>query len=124
MTRISTAVLTAALVTGMAGVTIAAPAFAKKKEEAPKGPSYTQAVAVAYNKGKAALVAKDLATAEAATTEAETAAKTDDDRFLVGLLRYLLVSEKINQASSATNGARRIDCQSHHAGGPAAQAGI
>ena len=74
MKRISTAVLGAALVTGMAGLTIATPAIAKKKEEA-KGPSYTQAVALAANKAKAAFAAKDMAAAEAATAEAEAAVK-------------------------------------------------
>jgi len=105
MKRISTAVLSAALVTGLAGVTIATPAIAKKKDEPAKGPSYTQAVAVAANKAKAAFAAKDMAAAEAATAEAEAAAKTDDDHYLATFLRYALVSQKIADASTGTNGA-------------------
>ena len=105
MKRISTAVLTAALVTGMAGVTIAAPATAKKKEEAPKGPAYTQAVALAAQKAKAAFAAKDMVAAEAAIAEAEAAVKTDDDRYLATFLRYAIVSQKIADASTGTNGA-------------------
>jgi len=105
MKRISTAVLTAALVTGMAGVTIAPPAFAKKKEEAPKGPQYTQAVAIAAQKAKAAFAAKDMVAADAATTEAEAAVKTDDDRYLATFLRYAVISQKIADASAGTNGA-------------------
>lgn len=105
MKRISTAVLTAALVTGMAGVTIAVPAVAKKKEEAPKGPSYTQAVALAAQKAKAAFTAKDMVTAEAAVAEAEAAVKTDDDRYLATFLRYAIISQKIADASTGTNGA-------------------
>lgn len=105
MKRISTAVLTAALVTGTAGVTIAAPAFAKKKEEAPKGPAYTQAVALAAQKAKAAFTAKDMVAAEAAVVEAEAAVKTDDDRYLATFLRYAIVSQKIADASAGTNGA-------------------
>lgn len=105
MKRISTAVLTAALVTGMAGVTIAAPASAKKKEEAPKGPAYTQAVAVAAQKVKAAFAAKDMATAEAGVAEAEAAVKTDDDRYLATFLRYAIISQKVADSSTGTNGA-------------------
>ena len=105
MKRISTAVLTAALVTGLAGVTLATPAFAKKKDEAPKGPAYTQAVALAAQKAKAAFAAKDMVAAEAATAEAEAAVKTDDDRYLATFLRYAIISQKIADASTGTNGA-------------------
>lgn len=105
MKRISTAVLSAALVTGMVGVTIAAPAVAKKKDEPAKGPAYTQAVAVAANKAKAAITAKDMAAAEAAVAEAEAAVKNDDDKYLASFLRYAIVSQKIADASTGTNGA-------------------
>lgn len=105
MKSISTAAFAAAMVAGAAGLAFAPPAFAKKKEEAPAGPQYTQAVAVAANKAKTALLAKDLATAEAAVGEAEAAAKTDDDKYIATFLRYALVSQKIADASSGTNGA-------------------
>lgn len=105
MKSISTAALAAAMIAGAAGLAVAPPAFAKKKEEAPAGPQYTQAVAVAANKAKTALLAKDLATAEAAVAEAEGAAKTDDDKYIATFLRYALVSQKIADASTGTNGA-------------------
>ena len=105
MKRISTAVLTAALVTGMAGVTIATPAFAKKKEEAPKGPQVSPAVGAAIQKAKAAFTAKDLVAADAAVSEAEANAKTDDEKYYANFLRYALVSQKIADASTGTNGA-------------------
>jgi tetratricopeptide (TPR) repeat protein len=105
MKSISTAAFAAAMVAGATGLAFAPPAFAKKKEEAPTGPQYTQAVAVAANKAKIALLAKDLVTAEAAVGEAEAAAKTDDDKYISTFLRYALVSQKISDASAGTNGA-------------------
>ncbi|QDZ07427.1 hypothetical protein FPZ24_07995 [Sphingomonas panacisoli] len=105
MKRISTAVLTAALVTGLAGVTIATPSAAKKKEEAPKGPQVSAAVGAGIQKAKAAFAAKDWAGAEAAIVEVETAAKTDDEKYYANFLRYALVSQKIADASTGTNGA-------------------
>ncbi|MES2095437.1 MAG: hypothetical protein V4459_01625 [Pseudomonadota bacterium] len=105
MKRISTTVLAAALVTGMAGVAFAPVAVAKKKEEpAPKGPAYTQAVALAAQKAKTALLAKDMVTADAAIAEAEAAVKTDDDKYLATFLRYALISQKIADSASTTNG--------------------
>lgn len=105
MKSISTAAFAAAMVAGATGLAFAPPAFAKKKEEAPAGPQYTQAVAVAANKAKTALLAKDMATAEAAVGEAEAAAKTDDDKYISTFLRYALVSQKIADSSAGTNGA-------------------
>ena len=77
MKSISTAAFAAAMVAGATGLAFAPPAFAKKKEEAPAGPQYTQAVAVAANKAKTALLAKDMATAETAVGEAEAVAHVD-----------------------------------------------
>jgi len=105
MKRISTAVLSAALVTGLAGVTIATPAFAKKKEEPAKGPQVSPAVGAAIQKAKAAFEAKDMAAAETAVVEVETNAKTDDEKYFANFLRYALVSQKIASASTGTNGA-------------------
>jgi len=104
MKSISTVALAAAMIAGAAGLTVAPPAFAKKKEEVPAGPQYTQAVAAAYNKGKAALTAKDMATALASVTEAEAGVKTDDDKYIAALLRYQYEAQKIADASTTTNG--------------------
>jgi tetratricopeptide (TPR) repeat protein len=105
MNRISTTVLAAALVTGMAGVAFAPVAVAKKKEEpAPTGPQVSPVVGAAIQKAKTALLANDLVTAEAGIAEAETAAKTDDERYYATFLRYALVSQKISDAAKATNG--------------------
>jgi tetratricopeptide (TPR) repeat protein len=105
MKRISTVVLGAALVSGMAGMTIAMPALAKKKEEAPKGPQVSPAVGAAIQKAKTAFAAKDMAGADAAVTEVEAAAKTDDEKYFGSFLRYAIVSQKIADASTGTNGA-------------------
>jgi tetratricopeptide (TPR) repeat protein len=106
MKRISTAVLTAALVTGMAGVTFAPEAFAKKKEEAkPTGPQVSPAVGASIQKAKAAFAAKDMAAAEVAVAEVEAGAKTEDEKYFGNFLRYALVSQKIADASTGTNGA-------------------
>src|ERR1700754_2878826 len=64
MKSISTAAFAAAMAAGATVLAFAPPAFAKKKEEAPAGPQYTQAVAVAANKAKTALLAKDIAGAQ------------------------------------------------------------
>lgn len=105
MKRISTAVLSAALVT-MAGVAFAPAALAKKKEEAqPAGNTVSKEVGVAVEKAKAASGAKDIVALEAAVVEVETAAKTDYEKYLGSYLRYALVSEKIGRASTGTNGA-------------------
>lgn len=105
MKRISTAVLTAALVTGLAGVTIAVPAVAKKKEEAkPASNAVSKEVGVAVEKAKAASAAKDSVALEAAVVEVEAAAKTDYEKYLASYLRYVLIQDKIYKASSGTNG--------------------
>jgi tetratricopeptide (TPR) repeat protein len=105
MKSISTAAFAAAMVAGATGLAFAPPAFAKKKEAAPAGPQYTQAVALAFNKGKAALAAKDMTAALAAVTEAEAAIKTDDDKYIAAILRYQYEAQKISDASAGTNGA-------------------
>ncbi|THD36543.1 MAG: hypothetical protein E7773_05885 [Sphingomonas sp.] len=104
MKRISTAVLSAAFLTGMVGVAFAPAAFAKKKDEAPAGPTVSPAVGAAVQRAKAASAAKDIAGLEAAVVEVEAAAKTDYEKYLASYLRYALVSEKISQASTGTNG--------------------
>ena len=105
MKRISTALLSAALVTGMAGVALAPPAFAKKKEEPATGPKVGAAVGAGIQKAKTAFAAKDMAAAEAAIAEVEAAAATDDEKYFASFLRYAFVSQRIADASTGTNGA-------------------
>ena len=106
MTRMSTAMLSAALVTGMAGAAIAPPAVAKKKEEpAATGPKVSPAVGAAIQKAKTAFAAKDMAGTEAAVVEVEAAAKTDDEKYFASFLRYAVNSQRIADASTGTNGA-------------------
>jgi tetratricopeptide (TPR) repeat protein len=104
MKSISTAALAAAMIAGAAGLSVAPPAFAKKKEEAPKGPAVSPAVGAAIQKAKTALEAKDLTTAATAVAEVEAGAKSDDEKYFASLLRYLLESQKIAAASTGTNG--------------------
>jgi len=104
MKSISTAALAAAMMAGAAGLTVAPPAFAKKKEEVPKGPVVSPAVGAAVQKAKTALEAKDLATAATAVAEAEAAAKTDDEKYFATVMRYMLEGQKNATASAGTNG--------------------
>ncbi|HEX4693515.1 hypothetical protein [Sphingomonas sp.] len=105
MKRISTAVLSAALVAGMAGVAYTPAAFAKKKEDAkPTGPQVSPAFGAAFNKAKAAFTAKDDATAEAATVEAEGLAKSDDEKYYASTLRLQLNTTRVAAAAQSTNG--------------------
>lgn len=105
MKRISTALLSAALVAGMAGAAYAPAAQAKKDDAKPTGPQVSPAVGVAVEKAKAASAAKDMVALEAAVVEVEAAAKTDYEKYLASYLRYALISEKISAASQGTNGA-------------------
>src|SRR3569623_2129284 len=97
MKRISTALLSAALVAGMAGIAFAPAAQAKKDDAKPTGPQVSPAVGVAVEQAKAASAAKDMVALEAA--EVEVAAKTDYEKFHASYLRYALISEKISAAS-------------------------
>ncbi len=102
MKRISTAVLVAALLAGTATV-IATPAIAKdKKEETKSGP--TPQFGAAVEKAKAALAANDDAGANAAITEVEGMAKSDQERFYGQFLRLALVQKQVVAASKTTNG--------------------
>src|SRR3569623_1279000 len=91
MKRISTALLSAALVAGMAGIAFAPAAQAKKDAAKPTGPQVSPAVGVAVEKAKAASAAKDMVALEAAVVEVEAAAKTDYEKYLASYLRYALI---------------------------------
>lgn len=109
MKRISTAVLAVAMMGGATGAIVAMPAFAKdKKEEAKPAPTGPQISSKAFNdvfqKGRAALIAKDNAGAIAAANEADAAAKTDGDKYYASLLRYLAVGQQMEMAAGGTGG--------------------
>ena len=98
MKRISTAALAAAIIVTGIGATPAA--FAKdKKEEQPKGPQLSKPVFDAVNGAKDAITKKDYATAEPLVVQAETAAKTDDEKYYAQLMRYALVAGKADAAA-------------------------
>lgn len=101
MRFVSTITLGAAL--ALAGATVAgiAPAFAKdKKEEPAKAPSYklSKPVRDAVSAAQAALKANDLVTADAKLAEATAAATTDDDKYVIGSVKYDLARGQNNVA--------------------------
>lgn len=104
MKRISTAVLAAALVTGMVA---AAPATAAKKEENPAGLKPSPDVLKAAQAAQAALTANDLATAEPAIAQAEAGVKNEDDRYIAAVLRLSIEGKKV-QAAGANADATRL----------------
>lgn len=103
MTRISTAVLAAALLTGTVA---AAPATAAKKEENPAGLKPSPEVLTAAQAAQTALTANDLATAEPAIAQAEAAVKNDDDRYIAAALRLTLENKKVQQAGANADATR------------------
>jgi len=89
----------------MASMAFAPAADAKKKEEPAKGPQVSPAFGAAFNKARAAFVAKDDATAEAATIEAEGLAKSDDEKYYASTLRLQLNTGRVQAKAEGTNGA-------------------
>ena len=93
--------LRARVLAPLAGATVAGvqPAFAKdKKEEPAKAPSYklSKPVRDAVATAQTALKANDLATAEAKLNEATAAASTDDDKYVIGSVKYDLARTQNN----------------------------
>jgi len=106
MKRISTAALAVALLAS--GAVAMSPALAKKddKQQAQAGGlKLSKEVQAPAAQAQTALQAKDYATAETAVNAIDAAAKTDDEKYVGALLRYALVSGKIQAASTTTNGA-------------------
>lgn len=108
MTTVSKALLSALLLTGVAGgALLAEPAGAQKKEKAQQ-PKLSPDVLKPLQAAEAALKVNDTATAEPAIAQAEAAAKTDDDRYFAASLRINLEQKKV-QAQRAANPNAAID---------------
>ncbi len=102
MKKVSSVAVAAALMVGFGGLTVTAPAFAKK-EEAPKpmvlsAPVRAAALAAQTELG---LPTPDLAKAEASLATADAAAKTDDDRLIIAQLRLQLAGKQIKALPAA-----------------------
>ncbi|MEO5866621.1 MAG: hypothetical protein ABIS14_01260 [Sphingomonas sp.] len=102
MKKVSSAAIVVALVLGLGGVGVAAPAFAKK-EEAPKGPNLSPAVrtpAIAAQKALAA-TPRDLAGAEAALAQMDAAKKNDDEKYIADAIRLSIQNTKLGELPEA-----------------------
>lgn len=88
MKLLSTASLSVAMVLGATtAVLVAPPAAAAKSEKAPKI-TMSEGVRKALADAQAAVKANDTATAQAKIAEAKAAAKTDDDRYVIGSVQF------------------------------------
>jgi len=94
MKMVSKIALSAALVVGLNGAALLAPAVAKKKDEAPAAPTMSKEVRAAAIEAQTALAAtpKDLVKAEAAIATLDSVAKTDYERYLAQGIRLSLVN--------------------------------
>ncbi|MDF2495563.1 hypothetical protein [Sphingomonas sp.] len=104
MKSISRVAFAAALMAGVAGVAVSAPAVAQKKnEQKGGGPSLklSKDVQNAAAAAQTAIGAKDFAAAAAALGTAQAAAKTDDDRYIVSALQLQSEAVKIQEARAA-----------------------
>ena len=90
MKTLSKLALAAVLATGVSGFAIVAPAAAKDKkaEQAAPGFKLSKPVQAVAFKAQDAIRARDTATAEPIVAQIETAATTDDDKYIAAALRY------------------------------------
>jgi hypothetical protein len=107
MKMVSKIALTAALVAGLNGVALVAPAIAKK-EEAPAGPTMSKEARAAAVDAQTALNAtpKDLVKAEAALNTLDSVAKSDYERYISQSFRLGLVSAQAQGQSEAAFAAK------------------
>lgn len=110
MNTVSTSLLSALLLTGVAsGALVAEPAAAQKKDDKKAaGLKLSPAVLKPAQAAQAALKANDVATAEPAVAEAEAAVKNDDDRYIAAAMRLELEQKKIT-AQRAANPNAAVD---------------
>jgi len=104
MKTFSTLALAAVLATGVSGFALSAPAEAQKKgkeEAAAPGFKLSKPVIAAAKPAQDAMTAGDFATAETQVVAVETAATTDDDKYVAAALRYDLTNRKLNAAQTA-----------------------
>lgn len=105
MKSFARALVLGALLSGAAAIPFAAPATAQKKEKKDDkkggGLKLSPDVLKAAQVAQPAIGAKDFATAEPAVAQIETAAKTDDDKYIAAALRLDLESQKIGAQQAA-----------------------
>lgn len=104
--RISQVALAAALLSGVGGITLTAPAHAQDKAEGQAAAAAAfkfsgEDVLKAAQAAKTAVEAKDIATAEPLVAQLEAIAKNDDDRYVAAALRSDLEQQKIAAATAA-----------------------
>jgi len=103
MKTLSKLALAAVLATGVSGLALAAPAAAKDKKEEQAAPGFklskpVQAVAF---QAQEAIKARNVAAAEPIVVQIESAATTDDDKYIAAALRYDLENTKLLLAQTA-----------------------
>ena len=97
-----TLALATALATGTLGVALVAPAAAKDKPAPAKsGLKLSPAIVKLAKPAQDAVVANNPAVSEPLVAQIEAAAATDDDRYVAGVLRYGLESQKTRAAQQA-----------------------
>lgn len=104
MKSISRVAVAAALMAGVAGVAVSAPAMAKeKKEQAASQPTLklSKEVQGPASEAQKALAAKDYATATTQLATAQAAVKNDDDKYIVAALQLQMEVGKIQDARAA-----------------------
>ena len=104
MKSMSKAVFAAALLSGVSGLVVAGPAVAKKKEEAPAGPTFkfsSPEIITAVQAAEPAVKANNPAVAEPLVAQVEALAKNEDDQYAAAVLRSQLEQQKIAAATAA-----------------------
>lgn len=103
MKTLSKLALAAVLATGVSGLAIVAPAAAKdkKEEQAQPGFKLSKPVQAVAFQAQEAIKARNVATAEPLVAQIETAATTDDDKYIAAALRYDLENTKLLLAQTA-----------------------
>ena len=101
MNTVSRALLSALLMTGVAGgAIVAVPAAAQKKKD-DKGVKLSPAVLKAAQAAQTAVTANDFPTAEAALAQMDAAVKTDQDRYTAAALRLDMEQARLRVARAA-----------------------
>ncbi len=103
MKTLSKLALAAVLATGVSGLAIVAPAAAKdkKQEQAAPGFKLSKPVQAVAFQAQEAIKARNPAVAEPIVVQIETAATTDDDKYIAAALRYDLENTKLALAQAA-----------------------
>lgn len=99
MKTLSKLALAALLTTSLGSVAFVAPATAKEEQKG--GMKLSKPVAAIAKSAQDAIVAKNFAGAEPIVAQIETAATTDDDKYVAAALRYDLENQKLNAQQEA-----------------------